>query len=307
MPNQTPPLPALRSFAELTRLGSVSAVADELGLTQSAIAHQIRSLEALLDVSLVRRTGRSLTLTEEGRIYGYQVRRALEDIAFATESVKKIGPRKLKEPLVRVAVLPSFAYGWLLPRLPNFYKRHPEIRLVFHGSMEYVDMKTGVVDCAIRFGHGNWPDAVVRPLLSDSLLLVSSPELLAGRVDEALESLLRLPVLHSVESWASWLASMPNYQSDIHRPKILMEFTDSTHLLEAARVGLGIALTRRSISDKLLRSGELVKANNHVCLHSSKYYTLVPSGKEESQATMLFLQWLMDECAQYASEEHAAV
>lgn len=302
MPNRIPPLPALRSFAELTRLGSVSAAAEELGLTTSAIAHQIRALESALDVSLVQRTGRSLMLTEVGRVYGYQVRRALEDISSATASIKKSNFDRLRDPLVRVAVLPSFAYGWLLPRLQNFYMLHPAIRLAFLGSMEYVDMKAGNVDCAIRFGHGNWPDAVVQPLMDDSLLLVSSPHLLRTRLDSSLEALLKLPVLHSVESWSNWLATMPSHRSNIHRPKVHMEFTDSTHLVEAAIAGLGIALSRRSVADKALRSGELIKADSHVCAHSSKYYTLIPSHKETSEETELFLYWLQNECSLFEKQ-----
>lgn len=298
---RTPPLPALRSFAELSRLGSVNAAAEELNLTQSAIAHQIRALESFVEVPLVERKGRNLALTEQGRIYGYQVRRALEDIALATDSIKKIGRFHPSSPLVRVSVLPSLAYGWLLPRLPDFYRRFPQIRLFFHGSMEYVDLKAGTVDCAIRFGHGNWQDAVIRPLMSDFLLLVAAPKLLEQEPIGSLEKVLRLPLMHSVESWSTWMATLPNEESHMYRPEVHMEFTDSTHLLEAARVGLGVALTRRVIADRLIQSGELTRAYNHESIHSSKYYLLLPSNRESTEATDIFTNWLTEQSLLFSS------
>ena len=165
MTSRTPPLPSLRAFAALVRLGSVSAVAEELSLTPGAVSHQIRALESFLEVALVERTGRRLVLTEQGRIYGYQVRQALDDISDATENTRRRSRQRKGEKLLRVSVLPSFAHGWLLPRLQDFCRLYPDIRVVIHGSMEYVDLNAGTVDCAIRFGHGNWADALIQPLI----------------------------------------------------------------------------------------------------------------------------------------------
>ncbi len=298
MSPRTPPLPALRAFAALVRLGSMGAAAEQLHLTPGAVGHQIRALEELLGVALVDRRGRQLTLTEAGRRYGYQVRQALQDLADATERVRTPA-RQTNDQVVRVAVLPSFAQGWLLPRLPRFAKRHPQVRLVFHGSMDYADLGAGQVDCAIRFGHGQWPDAVVRPLMPDRLLLVASPQLLGTKRLTTLAQLLRQPLLHSVESWASWLSSMDPPPANLQRPPARMEFTDSTHLLEAVRLGLGAALTRRSIADHLLSRGEVVQAFAHECLHTSSYHALVPKSAAPSYTVELFLGWLQDECRAY--------
>lgn len=299
---RTPPLPALRAFAALVRLGSVNAAAEELNLTPGAVGHQIRALEDLLEVELVSRSGRQLALTEQGRMYGYQVRQALQDLAHATERVRTPSRSAQKEQVVRVAVLPSFAQGWLLPRLPRFAKLHPELRLVLHGSMAYEDLGTGQVDCAIRFGHGQWPDAAVRPLMPDRLLLVASPKLLGQRKPRTLAQVLRLPMLHSVESWASWLSSMDPPPVSLQRPAARMEFTDSTHLLEAVRLGLGVALTRRSIADHLLERGELVQAHPHECAHTSSYYALVPQSARPRTAVEQFLGWVQAECHRYVRQ-----
>lgn len=298
-PSRTPPLPALRSFSALVRLGSITAAADELSLTRGAITHQIRALERFLEIQLVERNSRQLVLTEQGRIYGYQVRQALDDIAAATAKVLNKRPHKRGQELIRVAVLPSFAYGWLLPRLHNFCHLFPHVRLAFHASMEYVDINSGAVDCAIRFGHGNWPDTRVRTLMPDTLLLVASPKLLNSPVPATLDQIMKMPLLHSIENWSGWLSSMPGGNVHLRRPLTRMEFTDSTHLLEAARLGLGVALTRRSIADQLLNTGELVKAFDHECEHASSYYALLPTTVEAKESVAQFLAWLQTECSRF--------
>jgi LysR family glycine cleavage system transcriptional activator len=297
---RTPPLPALRAFATLVQLGSVNAAADALSLTTGAVTHQIRALERFLDLPLVQREGRSLALTEQGRIYGYQVRQALDDIAQATESTRRTQRALPADPVVRVSVLPSFAHGWLLPRLPAFCRLYPQVRLALHGSMDYADLNAGVVDCAIRFGHGHWPDAVVSPLMGDTLVLLAAPRLM-GKRTPSLAQVMRWPRLQASESWSAWLSSLPTppptpaWQSSPPR----MAFTDSTHLLEAARLGLGVALSRRSIADQLLQSGDLVLAHPHECGHSSQYYTLLPQGKTVCEPVAQILGWLQVQCARF--------
>ena len=297
--HRTPPLPALRAFAALVRLGSVAAAAQELSLTTGAVTHQIRALESFLGVGLVQRDSRSLALTEDGRIYGYQVRQALEVISQASERL--LQPRRTSQVrTLRVAVLPSLAQGWLIPRLPGFYRLHPQVQLHLHASMDFAQADHARFDCAIRFGHGHWPDFVVRPLMPDHLVLLGAPTLLREKPTGKLEQVLRLPQLQASEDWSAWLATLPDAPLQLQRPAARMEFTDSTHLLEAARAGLGIALTRRSIADALLSQGQLQAAHPHSCLHSSAYYALVPAGVRPLEVTEQFLAWLQVECARYA-------
>lgn len=299
MPTQTPPLPALRSFAALVRLGSITAAAEELNLTQGAISHQIRSLEAFLDVPLVERSGRKLTLTDDGRIYGYQVRQALEDMASATERLKRRVRSDNAVTSLRVGVLPSFATGWLLPRLASFTSANRNVRLSLHASMALADFQGEAVDCAIRFGHGQWPDAQVHPLMHDRLVLVASPALCEKHHPATAAEALKLPLLHASESWSIWLASVSEHASALHRPASFMEFTDSTHMLDAARRGFGAALTRRSIADDLLAKGELVRVIDHECEHPSAYYVLSPRRATSSSALDQFLEWLQTEALRF--------
>ena len=303
MTGRAPPLPALRAFAAWVRLGSVNAAAEELKLTPGAVSHQIRALEEFLEVPLIERNGRRWTLTDTGRIYGYQVRQALQDILDVTERVRSHRPVQQTQDL-RVAVLPSFAHGWLLPRLADFTRWHPHVRLQLHGSMDYVDLNEGQVDCAIRFGHGRWPEAEVRPLMGDSLVLLAAPSLLGPEPPQTLQEVLQLPLLHASENWASWLADLSEAHSGVQRPPAQMTFTDSTHLLEAARQGLGVALSRRSIADNLLQRRELVLAHAHECQHASAYHLLLPPGSLKHPAREAFADWLQGACARFA-QRHA--
>jgi LysR family glycine cleavage system transcriptional activator len=303
MTGRAPPLPALRAFAAWVRLGSVSAAAEELNLTPGAVSHQIRALEEFVNTPLIERNGRRWALTDTGRIYGYQVRQALQDIVDVTERVRSHRPLEQAQDL-RVAVLPSFAHGWLLPRLADFTRWHPQVRLQLHGSMDYVDLNEGRVDCAIRFGHGRWPEADVRPLMADSLVLLAAPSLLGAEATHTLQEVLQLPLLHASENWSTWLADLAQAHTSVQRPQSQMTFTDSTHLLEAARQGLGVALSRRAIADNLLQRQELVPAHPHECAHPSAYYLLQPAGGGKHPARDAFVDWLQGACARFA-QRHA--
>lgn len=293
-----PPLPALRAFAALVEHTSIQSAAEALNLTHGAVGHQIRALERHLGVQLVARQGRRLSLTDAGRIYGYQVRQALRDIGEATQRVQ--GPeRKKPEGALHVAVLPSFLQGWLLPRLAGFCKRHPKIRLHWHASMSYVQLDDERVDCAIRFGHGNWPEVTAQRLMQDRLILVAAPSLLGHTCAASLKQLLKWPLLHASESWSGYWATLPEELRALQVPPPRMVFDDSTHLLEAARLGMGVALTRLSIADKLLRERQLVQAWPHRGEHTSAYYALSPRQAAPHPARDVFLDWLGQECARY--------
>ncbi len=149
-----PPLPALRAFEAVSRLGSMVQAAAELHVTHSAISHQIKALEEELAVLLFERQGRRLLLTEEGRIYAMQVRAAMRDLQSATEMVLN---RPRPDELV-ISVIPSFATHWLIPRLPRFNALFPHYKMRLRAGLALDDLKTGMVDLAIRMGARQWPD-----------------------------------------------------------------------------------------------------------------------------------------------------
>jgi len=140
--------------------------------------------------------------------------------------------------------------------------------------------------------------------MGDSLLLLASPTLLGPEPPQTLKQLLQLPLLHASENWATWLADVPEAHSGVQRPASHMSFTDSTHLLEATRLGMGVALSRRSIADQLLQRRELVQAHAHECAHASAYYLLLPKVSGKHPARDAFADWLQGACSRFA-QRHA--
>ncbi|WP_455823552.1 LysR substrate-binding domain-containing protein [Pseudomonas graminis] len=290
-----PPLAALRAFEALARLGKVNLAAVELHVTHSAVSHQIRSLEEYLDIALVTRSGRALVLTDEGRIYAYQIRQALGEIAGVTEKLLA----KTRHPQLTLSVLPSFAMYWLLPRLHDFTSAHPQLRLKVESTMEFASFEEGLVDCAIRFGHGQWSDVHCETLMNDSLLVVAAPDFNNGALPTTAQAILEQPLLHASESWPTWLSAAG---VEGQRPQASLEFTDSTLMLEAVRLGHGVALTRRSIAHSLIQRAELVKLTTIEPAHSSRYYLVWPAGSNRSAQLTALHNWLKAQVVAYQAD-----
>lgn len=295
-----PPLPALRVFAAFVRHGQVRAVAEALNLTPGAVTYQLRALETHLGLRLLQKHGRSLQLSEDGRAYGYRIRQALDDIAAATREVghPKARGRGVRQRTLRIALLPSFAQGWLLPRLADFARLCPDVRLSLEASVGLTGLSARRIDCAIRFGHGQWQDGTVTPLMGDRSILVASPALLS----DPGQSLKRMRRLDSSENWGAW-ASSAGIEFAEDGNGMLWTFNDTTQQLEAARLGLGIALTRRSVADAALQTGLLVSAHAYAPPHTSAYYLLRPSGRTQDGALRDFVEWLSSACSRYAREQ----
>jgi LysR family glycine cleavage system transcriptional activator len=277
-----PPLPALRAFAAVARLGNVSLAADELNVTYGAISHQIRALEEHLQAVLVVRAGRKITLTDAGRIYAYQIRQALEEMLAATERVVT----QLQSQQLVLSILPSFALYWLMPRLADFVAHHPGLRLSLSASMSFIDFDEDPADCAIRFGHGQWANLRCEHLMGDSLLLVAAPTFKPMDVVTALSQ----PLLHASESWSLWLSAAGHETSS---PAAAIEFTDSSHMLDAARRGLGVALTRRSIAQSLIDSGDLQQVTDIEVVHPSSYFLVWPRRSHQNKNLLSLKKWLI--------------
>lgn len=288
-PARLPPMQALRSFDAVARLGSVNAAAEELHVTHGAVSHQVHALEAFIGTPLIHRKGRRQTLTDLGRVYAYQVRQTLDALADITATLRARNPSGT----LRISVLPSFAQGWLVPRLSDWLARYPDIRLHIDGSMGFTDFAAGDCDCAIRFGHGQWPDMEVHRIMGDRLVLLAAPGLFPGSGPEpALSEILSKPRLQSSESWPLWLNEIGS--TEPLRNEACLTFTDSTHLLEAARHGLGVALERASIADDLLRRGELRILNTPPALHASSYYLVWPRRSRTKPQVDRFFEWLVE-------------
>ncbi len=171
-----PPLNALRAFEVAARHLNFRLAAEEIGVTQGAVAQQIRGLEATLGLKLFDRHPRTLALTEAGRAYAVHIRRAFEMIAEATETLRP-QPQHLT-----VSVTPSFASRWLIPRLPDFADAHPDIDLRILASDRLSDFQTDAVDLAVRHARPPFGPGLAADLLFEQCLIAVASPLLVEKL-----------------------------------------------------------------------------------------------------------------------------
>jgi LysR family glycine cleavage system transcriptional activator len=174
MARPLPPLNALRDFESAARHLSFSRAAEELHVTPAAVSHQIKALEDHLGIRLFHRRNRAVHLTEAGESYLAVVRDAFDRLSAATV---RLAEHDRVGQLV-IAVLPSFASKWLIPRLPRFRTLAPEIDVTVAASHDMVDLVGGQADLAIRYGRGAWPGLKALRFLAEEVFPVCSPRLL---------------------------------------------------------------------------------------------------------------------------------
>lgn len=288
-----PPLNALRAFEAAARHLSFTRAADELGVTQAAISHQVKALEERLEVRLFERHGRGLWLTEEGEIYLPFLRQAFDLIADGTDLIRS---HDAHGPLA-VTMLPTFAVRWFIPRLSGFQKRHPDIEVRIATSERNVDFAREDVDCGIRYGKGEWPGLEAVKLFEDRYIAVCSPELMTGKHPlRKPEDLKHHTLIHDQEDedWRFWLTAL--HVRGIDSAKGL--FFDSHELaIEAAAAGLGVALTSRIIIQDDLDDGRLVMPFGDLTDENLSHWLVYPKGSRKKPKVAAFAAWLMEEAA----------
>jgi len=297
-----PLLDALRVFEAAARHASFTRAAVELHVTPPAVSHRIKALESDLGFVLFRRLTRRLELTEAGLRLAAGVRDGLERI---TSAVHGLGTDSHAGPLT-VSMLPSFASRWLIPRLPRFQRRHPEIEVRILAEDRQADLwSDGGPELAIRFGRGRYPGLWVLPLMPDSVIPVCSPYLFSrhGWID-GVDGLLSMPLLHdsaaehddSGSDWKSWLAHI-GAPADDPRLAIGPRFSQAHLAIEAALLGQGVALARLSLLGADLASGRLISPLARSAPTAYRYFLVCRPEVAERSKTARFCEWLVAEAA----------
>lgn len=284
-PPRLPPNAALRAFEAAARHVSFRRAAEELHLTESAVSHQVRALEELLGLKLFERQPRGLSLTDAGNRYFAAVREALDRIANATVELQRGEAATL-----RVSVLTAFAVGWLIPRLPDFRARHPNLALDLQTSDRVVDLRREQIDVALRYGSGPWPGLSAVKLVEETLQPLCTPALAAELARPA--DLLRRPLLRNTQhpdEWGLWLHGV-----GLTPPEGGLSFESSTLVLEAAAQGLGVALGRRPLSAQKLAAGQLVAPFPQAVASGKAYWFACLPEAAERPAVARFRAWLVE-------------
>ncbi|TPP05885.1 transcriptional regulator GcvA [Rhizobium glycinendophyticum] len=290
-----PSLNAIRTFEAVARHNSFTRAAEELNVTQSAASRLVRSLEEYLQVSLFTRQSRRIELTDQGRFYNALLRDALDLIEAGT--VELISSKAGKGTL-SIGMLPTFGTRWLLPRLPAFQEQHPEIALNIVSSDGELDFTKERIDVAIRFGHGNWTDAIVDPLMSEEIQVVCSPRLMNGEHPiTSYESLRHHRLIrHSTRphSWEHWFRSVGVHPEDLQWGPSLEHFF---MIIQGAVAGLGVALLPTFLIEEDIRNGNLITPFTDRIAGPGAYYLVTSAAKSELPRVKIFRSWLLGQLA----------
>lgn len=262
-----PPLVELRAFDAAARHLSFKKAAEELGVTPTAVSHQIRLLERYCGQTLFRRRPRPLSLTEAGMRLFPAIRSGLDAFVVAIAAVKRDGTQ---QPL-RVTTTNAFASRWLVPRLPTWRKLHPDVPLDVIGTDSVLDLGTGDGDVAIRYATARAAptDGIVEPLLSDTFWPLCNPRLLSLARLKRPADLAKHVLIHSYWSpadrdpptWQRWLTAAQRRWREVPEFKDMqhLSFREELHAIEAVIAGQGIGIFSDVLVAPELASGTLVK------------------------------------------------
>ncbi|WP_282610645.1 LysR substrate-binding domain-containing protein [Pelagibius sp. Alg239-R121] len=284
-----PPFAAIRAFDAAARHLSFKDAAIELGLTPTAISHQIKQLEALCGQPLFIRHTRRVELTPNGLGFAESIGPAIANIAAAFAKLSANPGRRN----VTLGAGPIFSARWLVPRLADFWSAHPSIDLRLHHSPLPVWQQMAQFDLAVAWGKGDWPAVRCEPLLRIEVSPVFAPSLL--KTPDSLlctEDLLSLPLLHHRDDkgWRQWFEKA-GVMPPVNLPGTIFE--DANVLLQAALAGRGIALGILQFVGDELAAGRLLRPFETSLDPEDAYYLIYQENALSSEATAAVRDWLL--------------
>lgn len=251
-----PPLAALRAFEAAARHLSFKQAADELGVTPTAVSHQVRLLEERLGLRLFERHARRVVATAAALQLYPVLRDGFDAFARAIDTLTAKPMRRV----LTLSATTAFTARWLIPRLASLRTAKPGLDLRLHASDQPVKFEREDIDAAIRYGRGPYPGLIAEPLMADRFAPVCSPALKLRRP----EDLRRWPLLHfewqqrrtDTPTWARWLqrAGLEKIASDGG-----IVFSDENHAIQAALAAQGVAMLSLLLVAPDLASGALVQ------------------------------------------------
>ena len=289
-----PSLTGLRGFEAAARHMSFTEAAKELNITQTAVSHQVKTLEARLGLNLFHRSGKSISLTEAGKKLFPEASECFDRLKNTLHQITI----ENQSPVVTVSVTPSFASKWLIQRLGNFWRSYPDIQLNVHHTLELANFTSDGVDISVRGGDGEWHGSVTRLPLPLDLSPICHPSVIEGKHSLKTPSDLKhYTLLHedNYDDWTSWLKAAKVEDVDPQSGNVM---NDSNSLGIAVENRQGIALGRLSLIESDLSSGKIVKPFDINIESSFSYYLVCPYEKLENPGVQAFRDFILSEAHQ---------
>ena len=287
-------MPELHAFIEVARLGSISAAAQALCVTQGGISRTVQRLETRLGATLFVRSAKGIRLTAAGQQFLEKVLPALSLLQEAVVGTSRQLPRREQ---LRVSIAPTFAMRWLIPRLPQFQARLASLRIVLRPYVIDDDFLRPDVDGWIQArtsANSPWP-AHIRAsyLIGREIVPICHPSVMASI--KAPADLLRYPLLHHVnypENWKDWFSG-----AGVAAPTELGSGFDLTAgLIDAVAANFGVAAVPRCVIEQDLRAGRVAMPLAQEVSTGRGYFFCVPRALENDSTLEAFRLWL-EECA----------
>lgn len=279
-----PPLTALRAFQATAEARSFSQAARALNVTHAAVAQQVRALEDHLGRPLVQRDGRGVSLTADGE----QLAEGLgEGFASIQRAIEALRAGEADRP-VRVSLTAGFAAQWLMPRLKDFWDRHPDIGISLHPDNRVVDLHRERMDLAIRYGNGEWPGVQATYLASARLVVAAAPSLI-GEGQLAPEAMAEMDWILA-RNWPE----QDNYLRSLGLDPETLSATDfpgEELAIAAARQGLGLVVESIALIESDVSAGRLRVV--HESREKLPAYFVVRLPGPQRAAARAFDRWLL--------------
>jgi len=284
-------LTAIRIFDAAARHLSCSRAGDELCLTQSAVSKQLQSLEEHLGVALFARVHQGLALTDAGRIYWEAVRPALVILADATAKVRSLSAGDMT---ISLGVPATLGQQWLIPRLPAFTARHPEVQVQISPRLAS-DSSSNALTAEIRFGRGNWPEVHAQYLLGRDLYLICSPALTRQVNVKSPADILKFRLMEHVQMPNTWERWFNDHGAGGYNPKAVQRYEQFSVMIPAVLAGLGVGIMPRFLVEQELKKRRLKILFKEPLNSESGYYLVYRKDKTVSTALSNFSHWLLEE------------
>jgi LysR family transcriptional regulator, glycine cleavage system transcriptional activator len=287
-------LRALTAFEAAARLGSFRLAAGELGITRSAVSHQVKALEQRLGIQFFRRDARRAELTQAGHIYYPAIREAFDQIETQTRALRPT----VNDNELTIQVYFTVALKWLIPRLHDFERRYPDMKVRLSTSYFDWDFDEKHVDAGIILARNKSPQHYYRPLFRSLLTPVCAPELMKGpnaiKTPQDLKKHKLLYVYTAEEDWHLWFEA-----AGVKGLKLSDRLAVDSYILaqEAALEGRGVAMTIGPFATEEIKTGRLVQPFPLLVPHRHQWQFACNSEHRMKPKIKRFEDWLVKQIA----------
>ena len=282
----------LEAFEASARHQSFTRAADELALTQSAVSRQVQTLEESLGVALFQRAGRRIVLTEVGATYAREIAAALARIRTASSRAMSFQP---DHGSLQLAIPPTLASKWLLPRLGSFYAEHPGVLIHVHSRVGEIDFPHSSLDAAISAGDDHWVGVLSHHLFEEHPVVIANPQLLKklplDKPSQLADHILLETVLRP-QLWKSWFMAQG---LPLRGMRMGPTFEFTAHLIQSVVAGVGLGLVTKVLGEEEIRNGTLVIPVDFSVPSSWSYCLVYPPDRQNFPPLVAFRKWVLDQ------------